>query len=282
MATALDKAALIEHYTGAEIEVAQIVWDPIEDESIPDHTKATLISALMSAERNALRNLVAPYRDRIAWSEERLLWSKRPAAAIEEEVRRDHIDLVVKPVGEHHSFADLLVTPLDWKVLRSLACPVLISKSPTWQTGGNILAAVNILDTDHQELTAQVLAKASTLSALLDAKLHIVTAHSDLQPAEGYFEDASEYDEIRAELAANRTNALHTLVSDLSIVPQELHVRAGNPATVINELANDLNATVTVIGTSARRGLAKLVLGNTAETVLNKLSCDILTVRVID
>ena len=43
--------------------------------------------------------------------------------------------------------------------------------------------------------------------------------------------------------------------------------------------ARELAATVTVMGTAARSGLGKLMLGNTAEDTLTRLEGDVLTVR---
>jgi universal stress protein E len=279
LATALAKAAVLEHYSGAQVEVAEVVWDHVEDEPIADHTKANLIAAFVASERHSLHKLMEPYSERIAWSDERVIWNKHPDEAIAEEVQRNKIDLVIKPVGVHHGFADYLATPLDWKVLRSTECPVLISKTAAWETGGKVLAAVDVADKEHEALTQAVLSEAVAVSQLLDAQLHVVTAFPDLQPIEDYYQATTDYLEIKEELEQSRTDALKELVADLDKAPAALHVHGGKPAMVIKNLSQEIEPTVTVIGTSARHGLGKLVLGNTAEDVLNQLSGDILTVR---
>jgi nucleotide-binding universal stress UspA family protein len=48
---------------------------------------------------------------------------------------------------------------------------------------------------------------------------------------------------------------------------------------VIPELANDLGATLTVLGTAARTGLSKLLIGNTAEDMIGRIRGDVVTVR---
>ena len=98
---ALQKAALIEHYTGSEVEVAGVIWDHIEEEPLPDQDKANLIEALVAADRHGLQNLLEPYRDRIAWSEARVLWSKRADEAILHEAENQNANLLIKPAGVH-------------------------------------------------------------------------------------------------------------------------------------------------------------------------------------
>ena len=48
---ALTKAALLEHYSGCSVEVAETLWDSLEEELIPQPDKANLIAALVAAER---------------------------------------------------------------------------------------------------------------------------------------------------------------------------------------------------------------------------------------
>ena len=117
MVQALGKAALIEHYTGAEVEAAEIIWDTIEEEPIAEAAKANLIEAFVAAERHGLENLLAPYSDRIAWAEARVLWDKRTDQAILDEVSRQHVDLLINPSAKH-ALTDYLHAPLDWRLIR--------------------------------------------------------------------------------------------------------------------------------------------------------------------
>jgi universal stress protein E len=58
-----------------------------------------------------------------------------------------------------------------------------------------------------------------------------------------------------------------------------IHVVEGRPADVIGALASELSAGLTVVGTAARTGLKKLLIGNTAESIVRDLSTDLLTIR---
>jgi len=60
--------------------------------------------------------------------------------------------------------------------------------------------------------------------------------------------------------------------------PVVTHLRAGDPAREIAQLAVDLDADAIVVGTHGRRGIARLVLGSVAERVLRYATCPVLVV----
>ena len=276
---ALSKAAIIEHYTGSEVEVAEVIWDFIEDEPIPAVEKANLIEAFVAADRHGLQDLLAPYKERIAWSEARVLWNKRTDEAILQETTSQHIDLLIKPGGVH-KLGDYLNAPLDWRLIRESTCPVLISKSTQWDTDGNILAAVDVADDNHADLTLEVLRAGHLLSQILGAQLHVVCVYSDLGQSVNALQVAMDYEGIKEDMRQARQEKLLQALEALDISGAQLHLLEGKPAPVVSHLAQELNATVTVMGTAARKGLGKLLIGNTAEDTLGMLQGDVLTVRV--
>jgi len=277
---ALGKAALIEHYTGCEVEVAEVIWDFIEDEPIPDVQKANLIEAFVAADRHSLKALLKPYEDRIAWSEARVLWNKRADEEILQEINRQRIDLVIKPSGSH-SLSDYLYAPLDWRLIREATCPVLISKASSWQTGGAVLAAVDIADASHTELSNEVLRAAGLMAQLLNADLHVACVYSDLGQSVSALQVAMDYEGIKQDMRATREQRLSDALARLGLENVQMHVLEGKPAQVIAALEQELTPTLTVMGTAARKGLGKLLLGNTAEDALSRLRGDVLTVRIV-
>jgi nucleotide-binding universal stress UspA family protein len=60
------------------------------------------------------------------------------------------------------------------------------------------------------------------------------------------------------------------------------HFRVGLPADQIVQLAVDLDADLVVVGTHGRKGVARLVLGSTAERVLRLSRCPVFVVRPKD
>lgn len=62
----------------------------------------------------------------------------------------------------------------------------------------------------------------------------------------------------------------------------EVHFVAGSPRDVLLEHSKIIRANVVVMGVVARGALRRLMLGSTAEQVLDKLPCDVLAVRAAE
>ena len=282
MDTALAKAAKIEHYTGANVWVAEVIYDTIAEEDpdrLPPEEQTRLIEALKAAERNGIRALTEPYRTRIATLDDRVVWNKNAAEGLLRVHTEVHADLIVKPVSRHGFITDHLHTPLDWALMRSADCAVLVSKMADWSNAQRILAAVDVGDTRHADLTREILSTAATMAKILNVELHVVTAFPSLGQTVNDLQVAMDYEGIKQDMRENRTAEIARWLEALDIGIAESHVLEGKPEVVIPKLAHDLSATVTVLGTAARSGIKKLLIGNTAEDIIARLECDILTVR---
>jgi hypothetical protein len=59
------------------------------------------------------------------------------------------------------------------------------------------------------------------------------------------------------------------------------HVAIGDPAECIVKLADDLQASLIVVGTSRKQGVARLLLGSTAEKVVRLAKCPVLVSKAL-
>ncbi|MFT7218705.1 MAG: universal stress protein E [Candidatus Azotimanducaceae bacterium] len=69
-------------------------------------------------------------------------------------------------------------------------------------------------------------------------------------------------------------------VANVSVA--KVHVEEGTPAAAVNNVANRIGAGVVVIGTVARKGISGVIIGNTAQSVLESSKCDVLVVKLPD
>jgi universal stress protein E len=279
MDIALGKAARIEHYSGAELEVAEVIYDTVAEEPpevLPPTQQALLIEAFKAAERHGLQHLVDPYMEKVANISVRVLWEKKSAAGILKIL--DGVDLLLKPVSQHHTLLDRLHAPLDWELMRNAECPVLISKND-WPTTARVVAALDAADAGHQALNTTILHAAETMAGILGADLHIVAAYPDLGQTVSELQVAMDYAGIKADMRASRAANIDTLIESLDLTVTEVHLLEGKPSEVIPQLANNLEVAVTVLGSAARKGASQLLLGNTAERIIGALNGDVLTVR---
>ena len=141
---------------------------------------------------------------------------------------------------------------------------------------------MDIADDAHDALSREVLRAAGLMAKIIDAQLHVVCVYSDLGQSVNALQVAMDYEGIKADMRQARQELLLRTLEQLDVRGAELHLLEGKPPQVISRLAKELHPTVTVMGTAARKGLGKLLIGNTAEDTLSLLPGDILTVRVVD
>ncbi len=281
----LAKAATIEHFTGATLRVAMTLYDPIAEEPAahfsPTETQA-IIDRLMATEARALAAQVAPFASKVAEIDSRIVWAKDTAAGLIAEARRVPTSLLIKPRQAHSSLADILHAPVDWRLMRDAPCPVLFTNRTPWRKPVVILAALDAADTTHDALNRTIIRYAQQFQGVLDGQLHLVTAHPDLGQSVNAYQVADDFEGMKQSMRQSRHALLQHYVDALQVTNAQIHVVAGKPQRVISNLAQELGASLVVVGTAARRGLGKLLIGNTAEDIGRHLATDLLTVREAD
>jgi nucleotide-binding universal stress UspA family protein len=63
---------------------------------------------------------------------------------------------------------------------------------------------------------------------------------------------------------------------------EQVHVQEGAPEMVVNEVADNIDAGIIVLGTIARTGVSGMFIGNTAEAVMEGASADVFVVKHAD
>ncbi|MGE4407811.1 universal stress protein [Pseudomonas sp.] len=187
--------------------------------------------------------------------------------------------LVIKQHVPDNPLKRALLTPDDWKLLRYCPCPVLMVKTDTPWTGGNILAAVDVgnSDLEHRTLHATIVNHGYEIAGLADGKLHVISAHPSamLSAADPAFQ-------LKETIEARYREACKQFQAEYGIPDAQLHVEEGPADALIPRVCQRLKAVVTVIGTVARTGFSGALMGNTAEVVLDTLESDVLVLKPDD
>lgn len=187
--------------------------------------------------------------------------------------------LVIKQHYPDNPLKKALLTPDDWKLLRYCPCPVLLVKTDRPWTGGNVLAAVDVGndDPEHRTLHASIVCHAHDVAHLAKGELHVLSAHPAplLSAADPTFQ-------LRETIAARYREACQKFQDEYGLSNRQLHIAEGPADLLIPQLALQLDAVVTVIGSVARTGLSGALIGNTAEVVLDVLESDVLVLKPDD
>ena len=253
------------------------------------------ISALLSAEereemhrgviaqrQKEIQPYLEKYADPMIEFRPIVVWSSNEAEAISVEVEKNNYDLVVKYTKEEESLTSLIFTPMDWQLLRKCPTPMLVVRDGDWKHQRRILVAVNVSgDEDyHEALNKSLVSLSIDLADNLErGNIHLVSAYppTPINMAIDLPEfHTSEYTNgIRGQYLIN----MKALRQSFGIDEDHTHVREGFPEDVIPDVAKELEAELVVLGTLGRTGLSAALLGNTAEHVISKLSCNLLAIK---
>jgi len=282
---ALAKAAQLARAFDAELVLFQALTDPLYLENgmaglrgfreierrAQDTGRARLEAHVRRLGRRGLRMTVS------------VEWDYPAYEAVVRAASRTGADLIVaeRHAGRHIAAGLLHLT--DWELLRLAPMPVLLVKRPGLYQRPLVLAAV---DPDHRyakpvRLDREILASGAALADALHGRLHAVHAYSPL-PLTAYTRGTLSED-IVADLQRRSARAaaakLERLARPLGIGKSRRHLIARHPSDAIEQAAAETRSAVVVMGALARSGLKRLLIGNTAERVLDHLPCDLLVVK---
>ncbi len=168
-------------------------------------------------------------------------------------------DLIVKAANVRSVTGRRLLKTSDWALLRNSHCPVYLIKQAHVESGVRVLVALDIKRDDelYNTLNERVVNYGKALTENVpESSLYAVNAYSS--------SDNFVYPEDLAEKTGIDRSAAHSV--------------EGVPEKVIPEVAEQVDASIVVIGTVARDGLKAAVIGNTAEKIMDSMQTNILAV----
>ncbi len=242
-----------------------------------------------------LQTLAEGYRQRLKISFEML--RENSYIEVVRAALRNAYDLVLKP-AENPSWVKRIFGNFDMNLLRQCPCPLWLMKPHETPSYNNILAAVdfdplNPLGQDHV-LNRKILDLASQLALSNVASLHIAHAWEAIGEKTLMSRDITSLDGVADYV--EKTHVPHK--KGLYLLGEELrgalgtdtykrlspsfHLPKGAGKKMIPQLAAELQVDLVVMGTIARTGISGLLIGNTAEAILDQLTCSVLAVKPPD
>ncbi|GFE64175.1 universal stress protein [Litoreibacter roseus] len=208
-----------------------------------------------------------------------------PFVQVIRRVLRENHDLVIK--GAQLDADGLLFKGADMHLLRKCPCPVWIVKSQETPRSKHILAAVdpNPDETQRHRLSQMVMELATSLAREDDAKVTVINTwrvqeestlrHGLIKMQES---EITSIIEREKEDSAEKLSQLMSGFADEGIDIRVLHLK-GIAGEIIPEFVRGKNIDTVVMGTVGRTGVAGVFIGNTAETILNRVACSVVAVK---
>ncbi|MEP7243762.1 MAG: universal stress protein [Gammaproteobacteria bacterium] len=211
-------------------------------------------------------------------------WDFPAHESIVREASRSKCDLIVAECHAGRRLAPWLMHLTDWELIRTSPVPVLLVKNASPWRRPVVLAA---LDPSHAfakpaRLDAEILQAGKVFTTALRGSLHAMHAYVAVPTATlpGVGTSAELVEELAAASLSNATKAFaHSLRSLKTLRRARRHLVEGLPLDAIPQVAQKLGSAIVVMGAISRSGLKRVLIGNTAEQVINSLGCDILVVK---
>jgi len=271
---ALEKATQLAKYADSELELMISDYNSyLEDGYYFDPVQAQKMRYEHGDQHiKELEKMAAPLREQGLEVIVTTAWGNPPFEEIITRVADTKPSLVIKSTRHHNKFARMILSNEDWELVRYCSAPLLLVKSQLWSSNPIFLAAV---DPDHVNdkpaaLDNKIISSASSMAAISGGEVHLF--HSAwMPPLSGVYKvlaDPGQEDQKLKNLAKlNGICETHCHWTDKDIV----HALPASTET--------LNASAVVIGAVSRSRLDRVLIGNTAEKVLDQLECDVLVVK---
>jgi universal stress protein E len=284
----LRKAAKLARALDAKLELFHAITDPIAVDALDFANQG--LEKLQAGERRRylkrLETLAAPLRRSGLDVSVSVEWDFPAHEALIRRARRSRADLIVaeRHIGQH--VAPWFLRYTDWELLRQSPVPVLLVKTAREYNSPRVLAAIDPAHAFDKtaRLDDEILRVGARICAATRGQLHAVHAYiptlQDASPAQLSAPDASG--QIITHAATRAQARLDKALRSArlgKLGPDRRHLLARHPVDAIPELVRKLGCDIVVMGAISRSGMKRVVIGNTAERLLDDLPCDLLIVK---
>ncbi len=286
---AVHKGAQLARALGARLELFHALTAPIyaetyiySDRSFKDTQKVLQDQALRRLQALAGR-LEGRGRQRRLQISVAVEWDTPAYEAIVRRASVAKADLIVAERHAGRHIAPSLLHLNDWELLRLSPVPVLLVKKSGVYDHPVMLAAIDPAHSLEKpaRLDGEILQVSGIVAEALGGRLHAVHAYVPVPSGRGINDalDAETAASINARTAAAARARFERVLDGSKIARTRRHLVSLPPVDAIEEVARSVRSDIVVMGAVSRSGLSRVFIGNTAESLLDRLSSDLLIVK---
>jgi universal stress protein E len=280
------KAAQLARGYGAELELFHALSSPLYTDPVVVRIQG--LDSLEQDLRHKALNRLEAIADRLRMHSIKVTvsaeWDNPIHEAIIRRAQAIKADLIVasRYAGRHRMSWLLRLT--DWELVRLSPVPVLLVRNPHPYRHPAVLAAI---DPSHMhekplDLGKEILRVGKTLTLALRGSLHAVHAYARFPvnvPPEvlkpGTLDAMQDEAERLAQALFSRA------LKPARIARSRRYLIARPPIEAIVEAARKSRCAIVVMGAISRSGYKRVLIGNTAERILDELACDIMVIKPV-
>ncbi len=202
-----------------------------------------------------------------------------PAVSIVRAVLQEDHDLVLVGTRGEAAWERFIMGSTAKRLIRLCPCPVWTVKAKSDVPSNVVLAA-----TDFSETSRTAVSIGRTIAAQICAEFHLLHVIDSNDVPDRLIERVTNEHPYREQVNAVATERLEEFTASLDGGGDQIktHLTWGIPSQEIARTADHLRVDLLVLGTIGRSGIKGVLLGNTAEKVLDHCDCSILTVKPED
>jgi universal stress protein E len=194
---------------------------------------------------------------------------------------------IVMKGTEFHSIAERsILVDTDWQLMRTCPYPLWFVKRDTFDESPTIVAAVDPMH-EHDKsahLDQIIVDAANTIAGAAGGEVHLIHTYERLVEIGSAANKAIKavklpIDEIDERSKMTHREALDTLARKHGIDADHTHQLPGRSRDIIPTFVRSRKADLVVMGALARWGIKRMIIGSTAERILDHLPSDVLIVR---
>jgi universal stress protein E len=212
---------------------------------------------------------------------------ERPIAeAILERAEASKPRFILKGTQYHSAAQRSMLVDTDWFLARRCPCPIWFVKASQFEEAPIIVAAVDPMHSHDKSagLDDTIIRMAKSVAEPLGGQVHLFHSYERLNEISAQAIKALnpvklDVDKIDKKIGKKHRKALSALADRNEIADEYVHQLPGRTRELLPSFVRSKNAQLVVMGALSRWGVKRMVIGSTAERVMDHLSCDILIVR---
>ena len=193
---------------------------------------------------------------------------------------------ILKGTQYHSAAQRSMLVDTDWYLARNCPYPIWFVKARQFEKAPIIVAAVDPMHSHDKSaiLDDTIIRTAKSVAEPLGGEVHLFHYYERLNEVSAQAIKALnpvklEIDKIDKKIKKKHRQALDALAERNEITDEFVHQLPGRTRELLPSFARSKNAQLVVMGALSRWGVKRMVIGSTAERVMDHLSCDILIVR---
>ena len=201
------------------------------------------------------------------------------AIAIIDKVSESRPDMVLKSTHSHNWLNRSLITNTDWRLIRHCAAPLLLVKPIDWHPHGSVIASVDPLhnNTEQGKLDHELVSMAEFVAEQFQQTPRVFHSYQPL--LSHLLLDGSEYSEVATGIAKLHEQKVDELLATHGIEPAHVKLASGELVVELLKFLDDASGNMLIIGAYSRQGMKRLLVGSSAEEILENLRCDVLIIK---